>query len=214
MPVTLGTAGVNVVNAAIGNPAITVAFSDTIVPYHTNVAPIAYGSSVEYGVSAGKPPLTILSSADTTTPFFQQQMDLKAGGVYSLFVMASGSSKQQSDVLLTQDTIPFYTDSLSGVRFVDLSFDAPNINVNIKGNYPSTNEVTGLSYKQITSFKSYPLTKTIKSYIFEIRNQSTGALLKSFTWKMSIYRCNTIVIAGSVNPANGAPLSAFQINNY
>lgn len=206
------TSSVTVVNAMQNMQDIVVTFSDTVLPYYLNQAPIHFASGIEYGVPSGYTPLTVLSFADTSHSFFSGSIDIKAGGIYSLFL--TGQEKA-IDSVLTQDVIPVYTDSMAGVRFINLSTGSSPISVNLKGNPPTQTEFSDLAYKKASSFKAYSARKnTPTSYSFEVRNQTTGDLLTTFVWRYVRYKNNTLVITGSNDPAAQVSNTVFQIKNY
>lgn len=203
-------ASMNIINASPDNQQIVAAFSDTMVPFY-NTSDIAYGSYQQYGNPQGNVPLILISSADTSLPAFQAKFDLKAGEIYSLFL--AGQSKTL-DTVFTRDFIPLYSDSVSGVRFINLSPASLPISVNVEGNDPTQTEFQGLSYRNITDFKIYPITGAVSGYNFEIRDQASGTLLTTFYWSGTLHKNNTLVISGSEDPTSPYPIQVFQVNHY
>lgn len=201
-------ASLSIVNASASNTSIVAIFSNQIAAFYTYQTSINYKSLLESGMPAGNVPLTLVSSADTTKPFFKGQLNLNAGGVYSLFIADKGSS---TDTLLTKDHIVAYADSTAGVRFINLCADSGPINVNVQGS--AIADFSNLNYKQWTSFKTYKVLSTANSYTFEIRNQS-GDLLTTFIWRYAIHKNNTIVMSGTIAAGSSAPFSIWQVNNY
>jgi hypothetical protein len=204
-------AALTIVNASPNNPSIVATISDTLVPFYVNQSPIAYQSFAEYGNPSGNTPLNLVSAADTSVPLFQGKFNLKPGGIYSLYLV--GQIKA-IDTVFRQDIIPVYQDSVSGLRFINLVQGSQPISVNLQGYFPTQTEFSGLAYKQISDFKTYSGIGGITSYEFEIRDQSTGNLLTTFSWHFSLYKNNTLVISGSEDPNSTTPTSVFQVNNY
>ena len=207
-------AAITIVNAAIGSESVSVNFSDPVTPFYLNTATVSPGSSSEYSLPTGKTPVVIVSLSDTTEAIYQNSLDLKGGDIYSLYLIGQEQPKQ-IEGLLVRDTIPVYTDSLSAVRFVDLSPDAGQLSIVLQGNSPSQPEFGELNYRQISAFKPYPATNDIGgAYTFEIRNRGTGDLLQTFAWSYTLRKSNTLVIYGSIDPSSPAPLGVIQINNF
>jgi hypothetical protein len=192
---------------------IAVNFLDTPISFHLNKALVQYGSSIEYGITAGTTPLTIVSAGDTSNPLISGSIDLKAGGIYSLYL--AGQNGKAVDTVFMQDLIPAYNDSVSGVRIINLSVDAGKISANLVGNPVGQNEFSDLGYKQISTFKTYSAMSNIPGYYtFEIRDQTTGDLLTSFDWSYTVFKNSTLVLCGSKDPAAPSPISVFQVNNF
>lgn len=208
---TLPIASVNVINAAVDLPQVSVNFTNTPVTYSQQHLVASYGSSVEYGTPAIQTPVLFFSSLDTTKAFYSGSLNLKDLGIYSLFVTGQ---VPHTDTLLLQDHIPVYQDSVAGVRFINLSPDSQPVSINLAGNYPGNADFQNLAYRKVTAFKSYPATSNISSYNFEVRDAATGTLLTTFTWNLFRFRCHTVVIDGLVNGIGGEAISAFSYNNF
>jgi hypothetical protein len=206
-----GSASLNLVNATTGIFSVYVYFTNADSNYYLQQNPVYYGSNQIYSVIPGPTPLSIVSSADTSKKLVQTSIDYKAGGIYSFFLAGLGTSV---DTVITQDQIPHYSDSVAGVRFINLSPGSAPLSVNIVGNYPSQTEINGLAYKQISSFKPYSGANGLSSCDFEIRDQETGNLLLTYTWNLPLFRNQTLVINGSEDPAAGVPVAVFAVNNY
>ena len=206
-----GAAALNIFNGVTNVSSLYayLTFSDSA--FYLHQSSVAFGSTLEYGVPNGSIPLTLVNVQDTSRNLFQTTLRLGQGGIYSLYL--SGQSPAV-DTLLVRDTIPFLSDSVSGVRFVNLSGGGLPISVNMAGNTPSQIEFAGLGYRQISPFKIYRSTSNISSYSFEIRDQKTGNLLTTYNWNFAVFKCNTLVICGSADSTSSVPIGVFQINNY
>jgi hypothetical protein len=207
-----GTASLTVINASADNPAIAVSFADTPQSFYIYTSPVYYGNFAEYGSPAGKTPLLLISSSDTTHTLFKGSFNLKAGAFYSFYI--SGSQGKQLDTLLMEDNIVNHTDSTAGVRFINFSPAKLPISINLEGNSPSQTEITNLVYKQISTFKTYTALNGVTSYNFEIRDQASGDLLTTFTWNLTLFKNNTIVVSGSQDASNINQFVTFQVNNF
>jgi len=138
------------------------------------------------------------------------EINLKAGSIHSLFFCGDTTSV---DTLFTTDIIPYYrvTDSLSGIRFVNLVKGSLPMSINIQGNLSSQAEFDNLGYKEMSNFKSYNVNGSGPgSYNFEIRDQNSDSILTVFSWSYTLEQCNTVFITGS----STIGINAYQLNNF
>jgi hypothetical protein len=183
-------AAFNFVNVVEGSSPSVVAFSNSNITYAA-WSSIAYGTSNLFSPLAGGVPLTLAWSSDTTRPFFQGTLGLKTGNIYSFFISGDTTA---IDTLFTQDFIPNYsqTDSVMGIRFINLSAGSNPISINLEGS-SNGSEVSSLTYKGITGFKQYINNSTTADYLFVVRDAATGDSLTQFDF----------VASGSGNNGNG-----------
>jgi hypothetical protein len=212
------SAALNIVNAINNSNPIVTNFTEfnakgileTSLQFYSTANQIPFASSWESGSYVGKTGLSIAQISDTTTTIWNGHFNLSVGSIQSLFLFGDTSSV---DTLFSVDAIPFYpfSDSVAGVRFVNLVRNSQPMSINIQENPPSQTEFTDLDYKRLSSFKAYSANSAVPGYYnFEIRDQATDSLLQSFQWAFVLEKCNTIVIAGS--SANG--IVVFETNNY
>lgn len=205
----VNSSSLTIVNTAPDIPGIAVTFAEKRIAFSLSQGTIGYQSATEYANPAGQVPLTLVSSADTTRPFFQGNLNLISGGIYSLFISAKNGT---IDTLLTKDHIVNYQDSVAGMRIVNLSPDAGPVSINLQGN--TTADFNNLNYKQVSAFKTYPATPNIGyAHTFELRDKADNLLL-TFNWYFTLFRNHTLVICGSKDPTSSTPLAVFQVNNY
>jgi len=206
---------ITVVNAmGSANPFIVDLYgANSVAVYYATTRQIGYGSYYDYSIPSGNMPLTIYQTTDTLHPVYKNTVNLQPDAIYSLFL--SGLDVANPDTLLIQDHPPYHSiaDSTVGVRFVNLSQDSNPISVNIQGT-ANGSEVSSLSYKSITDFKSYPATINIAQYTFEIRDASSGNLLTTYTYNVAPFQNITIAVIGEEDPLSTVPISTMQINNY
>jgi len=232
-PGTGSVAAFNFVNAVVGSPPTVVAFSNSNIMYAA-WGDISYGASNLFSPEAGKVPLTLARISDTTQPFFQGTFTLNAGSVYSFFISGDTTS---TDTLLTRDMIPHYppTDSVMGIRFVNLSSGSNPISINLEGSSKGS-EVGSLPYKGVTGFKSYPNNSTTVDYLFVVRDASTGDSLTQFDFQANgsgnngfgltdpssnqnngvllTFKNVTIAVYGSESASISNPMSTMLVDNY
>ena len=211
------TSAVNIVNASVNSSPLVPNFSNDTIKWFANAQTIGYGSSFEYSVASGNNVILAISqTSDTATVIFKASLNLKPRGIYSLFYCGE-PSQNGADTLFIEDQIPFYgiTDSVVGVRFVNLVFGNTAISVNIQGDSVGS-EIASLRYKGVSNFKSYPATSDVVSgYTFEIRDAVSGTLLSTFTYSSFILFKNvTLVISGDDHDLSNVKVNSFLINNF
>lgn len=133
---------------------------------------------------------------DSLHPYYTNaKFEIEDRAVYSLYI---GGTTTKVEGILVKETLPYYTDSVCGIRFVNLSPDSNDFNITLSSS-PTENEVSNLTYKQITEFKTYPSKSTNDTYTFDIRNASDNTLLFSYTIDTPRFANVTLVIQGLVN---------------
>lgn len=209
----VSSVSINFINAIPASNGIIPVLGTQAIQYYSTAREVYYQQGQLYSPISGVIPLTIIQISDTTVPIFKGSLTVRAGGIYS-FYLAGDTIKPET--MLLQDTIPVYYDSSAGVRFINLSPDSHPISVNIQGNLSSQTEFSSLGFNQISSFKKYLANSTIISgnYTFEIRDQASNTVLTTFIWGYTLFKNNTLVISGSVNPTSTTPITVFQVNNF
>lgn len=207
-------ATVNIVNAIVNGKPIIPVFSNDVIQYYKAAQTVSFGSAAIYGLPGGVRPVYLTKSTDTTSRIYTSEVDVQEGNMYSLF-FAGDTAKPEA--VFSHDEIPVYTDSLAGVRFINLSPASGPIKINVKGTAASKADFIDLAYKQISDFKPFTATTAVtgNKYIFEVRNQANDSLLLTYTWAYTRFRNNTLVFSGAVTAAGKpASLKIFSIKNY
>jgi hypothetical protein len=241
LPSTQGVAALTVVDAIPGSlQAVPVINSGSaVVDYFSNAQSLGYGQFWEYSPVAGKDDTVYVVQLDDDTLnlsskngdlLFYGVLDLKQGGIYSLFL--TGADTSSTDYLLTMDSLPYYppSDSSMGIRFVNLSTGSNPISVNLEGNAIGS-EVSALPYKGITGFKNYANNSTVAvaGYEFVFWDTVTGDSIGVYTLNNSnglgltdpnnsnnllTFRNVTICIYGSEAVGSNNPLSIMLVDDY
>ncbi|HVW94363.1 MAG TPA: DUF4397 domain-containing protein [Mucilaginibacter sp.] len=178
-----GGAALNIVNVMPGTNSLVTNFNSNLsLPSFSGAFQLSYGSYNEFSGYIGTVPISFTDISDTTHTILKTTVNLSDGSIHTLFLTGSST---QPDTVYTTDHIPYYksTDSVSGVRFVNLSPDSKPVSINIQGN-ANGSEIAALGYKHCTPFKTYPVTSTLPvggQYVFEIRDANSGNLLT--TWR-------------------------------
>ena len=205
-------ASVNVVNAVINASAIKVNTTGSNITYASYTDSVKFGAFKLYSLNAGsEAPLSIVATADTTKFLFNASLSINAGEMYSLFLAGQYPA---ADTVWVREAFNNYTDSLIGVRFINLSPNSSSVKINIKGN-TTQNEVASLGFKQFTDFKQYVAKSANANYQFEVRDAVTSALLTNFTLTYTRFHNHTLVIKGLAGVTSGAnAFSVFSVNPY
>ena len=163
----------------------------------------------QFGLIAGNSNVYLWPTGDSANPYYNKIIPTKDGDVYSLFL--AGNVTTQIDTILVKENIPYRTDSTAGIRFINLSPNSTPLNI-VRKKTPTVNEVTGLEYKQMTSFMSFPgLYNSADTFL--IRN-AAGTQLAQFNFTTATqprFANVTLVIRGLVGstPAIGVT----RVNN-
>lgn len=187
-----GTASLTLINAVVGADSLITNFNGSVMPasYYINANIIVYNSygsgpftvnNYQINSYAGEQQVMIFKVPDTlpkSEPLYNLTLNLPVGSINTLFMTGTATAP---DTLFTRDSPKNHpiSDSVTGIRFVNLSPGSQPISVNIQGQ-PAGSEISHLSYKNITAFKDYAATSEISSYTFEFRDAVTGELLASY----------------------------------
>jgi hypothetical protein len=219
-------------------PIIPVFNTNSSIDYFSNALAIGYSDFSEYSPPGGNDTFYVVQQNSDTLSIgpkaselmFYGILNLKPGGIYSLFL--TGADTSLPDYLLTTDSLPYHglSDSTVGIRFVNLSTGSNPISINLEGSFNGS-EVANLPYKAITGFKNYVCNSTVSNvgYLFVIRDVATGDSLTScsligagsggvglfdLNGNALVFKNVTIAVYGSENPLSNFPLGATLIDNY
>ena len=192
-------ASLNITNAIVGG---------TTAKLGSNAAAINNNAFTQFALKAGDQMLYVYPSADSLHPYYSDpKFAARQGEVYSLFLAGTPTA---IDPIFLKENIPFRTDSTAGIRFINLAPNKPNLNITLSTS-TTVNEVSNLTYKNFTEFKSYPGLAT-STYTFQVRDASNpGTVLasQSFTAAQVPRFANiTLVIR-----QNGTGVAILRVNN-
>jgi len=205
------SASINVTNAVIGGKTLI---------YNGTLQSVSVNSNNLLPVLAGQQQIDLYTpavAATTTSPaipsvyYYNQPLNVTDKSNYSLFL--TGASPSAVDAVLITETYKDYTDSVSGVRFINLSPGSGSISVDIQGN-PNGSENTGLEYKTYSGFKQYPATVTAQNagFTFEFRDSASGNLLATYSYTPVTFHNVTLAVTGMESSAN--ILQVNDLSNY
>jgi hypothetical protein len=137
--ITTPIAGVAFIQASPDEPALDIFFNNS----KYNNSPISYGSTFSYAtVNAGKVPVALYNDATVKT-IVADTLQIAQNVTYSLFLTNTVSNPQ---LFLLTDTLAKPTSGNCGLRFIDLSPDAPAVDLVIKGGSKIASNVTFKGY--------------------------------------------------------------------
>jgi hypothetical protein len=186
-----------------------------------------FGSNLFYFNEAKSTDFTVLDNADSSV-LVTKNIDFKKGGIYTMLL--TGIAPNADAVLIDDSNIPQIdpsklpsdADSIVYVRFINLSPDVQPIDIHMQG--AASDEITGLAFKQASSFKAYPGKVTThagtlgySSIIFQFKQN--GTVLKSYTLfvytPFDRFKNIALVLTGMKNPNSGQPgLSVVKMNYF
>ena len=175
-------ASLNFVNTTVGSASLATKFNNkNIIFSNFSANEVGYGSSHIFSPFSGNNIISFIQSSDTLHNLFQGKFQFQKGGIYTLFLTGTVS---QPDTVFIPESLPQHssTDSVAGVRFINLSSGSDPVSVDIQGQVNGS-EAASLSYKEYTGFKIYKADHSISSYIFEFRDAASGTLLANYTLK-------------------------------
>lgn len=207
----------NFVNATVNLGVVKANFTNTTTKggsyqfYSQITTSVGYGANVIFPVlSDVGTPLTIAPVADTTMPAYSGSLNLANGGSYSLYLAGSVGSV---DAILLRDTLPHYSDSVCGVRFINLSYNSNPI-IAVQTISPATIDFSSLSYKQISEFKTYAAGVVNTSYSFQVRDAGTDSVLGAYTLTTPYFHNVTLAWIGQKGATGLNAPKIVRINNY
>lgn len=224
LPLASVAASLSFANTTVGSAPLVTKFGNVNLIYSTvtTANKISYGVSNTFSEIGGGQTVSFIQTTDTTHTLFTGNLNLQTGGIYSLYLTGTVA---QPDTVFIHENLTYHaaTDSVAGIRFINLSPGSNPVSVDIKGQ-ANGSEVTNLVYKGRTIFKTYKADHTVASYIFEFRDATSGALLATYalngvnnassaslnTTNTVRFRNQTIALIGGSGTAN----SVINIANY
>jgi len=189
-------ASLNLTNAVIAAPTVYL---------NGNTDSVTNNNFGEFTLLAGKSAVKVVAGAQS---YYNQTLSTANGSYYSLFL--AGASPAAVDAILIKESYQNYTDSLCGVRFINLSPDSQPVSVDIQGN-ANGSAVSSLAYKAYTGFLPYPAKLADAAYNFEVRDAASGNVIATYTLNTPYFHNVTLALTGSVNAGTAAIL---QVNEF
>lgn len=161
--VTTPSAALSIVNAYPSSTALDLNLDNN----HVNTSPLAYNTGLDYfAVYTGKR-TAIFYNTGTTNVVKSDTMTFKADNYYTLYI----ANTAHPDYLLTRDTLTRPATNMATVRLVNVSPDAPALDLVISGGATVVTKKTYLTYSSFI-----PVTAGT-SITFQIRQNGTSNVL-------------------------------------
>ena len=168
-PAAPPTALMTVIQATPNQPPLDVYLNGDRV----NQSPLMYGTGIDYfSAIAGLRTVNFYSSGTFTPVVATAQFTLGQNMAYSLFL---DSVSAKPGILLLADTLVKPAGGKAGVRFVNLSADAPAVDLAIQGGATIT---TNKSFKGYTSFLPVP---GQTNFTFVVLKKGTNTVLATLS---------------------------------
>lgn len=191
-----------IVNAVVGGGTVKLN-SNTLDSVSSNNVKV-------FSLHAGISSVYVYPVSDPAHPYVNEQLQIGDGEMYSLFL---GGISSVIDTLLSRDNFPEHLDSVCGVRFVNMYYNSPTLNITLSTS-AGMPEFSNVGYKSVTPFKTYPALAKNGSYIFQVRDATTGALLLSYTLVVPRFFNVTLALKGIVGGTSSKGLGVIRVNNY
>lgn len=137
-----------------------------------NAYAFGFGNGLDYVQAYTGKRTATFTTAGTSTVYKKDTLTLNANSYYSLFL---ANTAGHEEFVVLKDTIVKPVDAKAGIRLINLSPDAPAIDLAIKDGAVL---VANKSYKGFSGF--VPVTSTAK-YTLEIRQAGTANVLATLT---------------------------------
>lgn len=171
-PVSTNTAtsqaAVDYIQASPDEPAVNLFFNNT----KFGITSLSYGQSTSYEAVNSGVNVAVFENAANSTTLLKDTLSFNANTFYSVFL---ANTPQHPEVFLLTDTLKQPATGAANIRFVNLSPDAPAVDLVVKGGAVL---VPGRPYKAFSSFA--PLTAG-QAYTFEVHTAGTSTVLASLT---------------------------------
>jgi hypothetical protein len=157
----------------------------------TNAGPLSFASAVSYFQAAPGSHTVKFTTASSTDALISKSITLDVNKAYSLFLI---NKAPNLDYLLTPDQINNAASDKAFVRFINLSPDAPALNLNVKD--VATALIADQAYKAVSNF----IETEAKSYIFQLKNKATGNAVgeNDLTFELKAGKTYTVMAVGMV----------------
>jgi len=195
-----------VTNAVIGGATLTLTSNSLNIISGGNT--VGINAATWFPLAGGQNTITLgvpAIAATPTTPaipaivYYTGTFNIDNSSNYSIFL--TGASSAAIDTVVINENaksqLSTYTDSICGVRFINLAPGSNPVSVNIKGN-ANGSEAGGIAYKGYTDFITYPAKKANSAYIFEFRDAGTGTLIASYTLATPYFNHVALALRGTV----------------
>lgn len=172
-------ASLNVVHAVNNASSLYVDHFNHGIIFSQNSDSLSFGSSQRITLVANtEQTISFILGTDTTRQLFDEIVNFPSGSINTLFLTGSVESIERTFV---QDSPLVLTDSLMGIRFVNLSPDAGPIAIEIIDQ--EGNIVENLNFKSASPYSTLSATSDIDDYTVVFKN-ADDEVLTSYTFDL------------------------------
>lgn len=209
-PENLGFSKIMVVNTTPNRTNVDVFLDGT----KANITPLTFGAnSIYYGITPGSRSIAVMGNVtssylvgntvatSTTTTLFQRgNFDIKRNdAVTPSYTLVATNRAETPELILIEDDLTVPAVGKAGLRLIHASPDAPRVNAFIgTATTPIFAGGTGFGFKDYTGFTPIDALSTGTSYSIQIRNNTTGSVLRTQTLTAVSGKLYTIVLRGLV----------------
>ena len=172
-----------------------------------NFGPISYGTGLDYFRAYAGLRTVNFYTYGVMNKVFSDTLTIKPNNVYSLFLT---NKPNQPELVLLNDTISQPPANMASIRFVDLSPDAPHVDLVLNNN----TEVANKAYKGVSSFLPVTGNTTYNIQVKQTGTSTVLATLNSITLNTNLVY--TIIFSGLVSGTTSAdqPAIYYVTNAY
>ena len=213
----------NVFHGVNEAPAVHVDYFEEEIALSDNRA-LGFGRNLKVSLPSDiERMITFVSAEDTTTVLLRETVSFGEGEIHSLFLTGSGENIEP--VIFQDFPLSFATDSIMGIRFVNLSPDSGMVTVSREGEMVAISN--DLDFKMASDFNEFSATREAGVYTFEFRD-ANGELLASTNFdplplprfsfdrpQQRVFRNITFVLVGMRDDGTGtSTLSVRMVDNF
>ena len=176
-------------------------FDDTKV----STGALPFGGTISYKIYVAGNHTVKYTTATNASSVLTKQISLTATQIYSAYLIDKDA---KLDVLMVLDDASVSSTTKAFVKFINLSPDAPALNLDVKA---GANLIKDKTYKTGSAY----IQVDPKTYDLDIKDSATGAVKTTLTGvEMAAGRYYTIISRGLLTPGtNDQPFSAQSIIN-
>lgn len=197
---TVNSASIAIVQGSPDVPAADLYLNGTL----SSGTPLVYGSYIQYLHIASGVVKVGLDYTGTTTPIINDTVNLASGKSYSLFL---SDLKAKHDYLLIADTVAAPASGKASIRLVNMSPDAPGVDLVIGGKVIAANK----SYKQVSSFTAIPASDNDTLKVMQTGTSNLLGVVNAVTVNSGVVY--TVWLNGFASGVNGYSLHANIMRN-
>ena len=219
-PETFTATSLKVVHGVVNGPDVHINTSGSNISFSLNPS-IGYRESETFTLPANQDrDIVVTSAEDTTQQILITSVNQDVAGIGTLLI--SGQGENVEATFLQDDIIRFTakSDSLTGVRFINLSPDSDLVMVRIQGEASAI--ANNIAYRSASGYIELPSTRDVGTYIFEFTDSEGNVLATSGVLDLlpdrgifALFRNQSFILMGLSNDGEGGnSLSVVQLNNY